>query len=125
MCPGSADRQSRRTGSAVLGKGGHVEATESPDEHEIANVLARSDGRIHWWHMRRIDSLATHGTGCTLASALAVGLGAGMDIEEATEKALNYVWNAIDNGPGLGEGQGPMGHALGAVPFDLIHRKGN
>ena len=113
----------RRTGSAVIGKGGHIEPTGMPDENMITNVLARSDGRIGRWQMLRIDSLATHGTGCTLASALAVGLGAGMDIEEACEKALRYVWSAIEHGPGFGEGTGPMGHGLGVRPFEIIHKK--
>jgi hydroxymethylpyrimidine/phosphomethylpyrimidine kinase len=114
----------RRTGSAVLGKGGHIEPRPDAGGTEIVNVLARSDGRLNWWRMVRLESLATHGTGCTLASALAVGLGAGMDIEEATEKALHYVWDAIDHGPGFGHGTGPMGHGLGIQPFEHIHRKG-
>ena len=113
----------RRTGSAVIGKGGHIEPAGSPDESMITNVLARSDGRMTTWKMLRIDTLATHGTGCTLASALAVGLGAGLEIEEAVERALNYVWSAIEHGPGLGEGTGPLGHGLGIDPFELIHKK--
>ncbi|TMJ18630.1 MAG: bifunctional hydroxymethylpyrimidine kinase/phosphomethylpyrimidine kinase [Alphaproteobacteria bacterium] len=113
----------RRTGSAVIGKGGHIESAGDPEESLITNVLARSDGRITRWQMLRLDSFATHGTGCTLASALALGLGAGMDIEEAAEKALHYVWNAIEQAPGFGEGTGPMGHGLGIRPFELIHRK--
>jgi hydroxymethylpyrimidine/phosphomethylpyrimidine kinase len=113
----------RRTGSAVIGKGGHIEPADSLEGSLITNILARSDGRRSRWTMLRLDSLATHGTGCTLASALALGLGAGMDIEEATEKALHYVWNAIDHGPGFGQGTGPMGHGLGIRPFELIHRK--
>ena len=113
----------RRTGSAVIGKGGHIEPTGSSDESMITNVLARSDGRITTWQMLRIDTFATHGTGCTLASALAVGLGAGLEIEEAVEKALHYVWSAIEHGPGLGEGTGPLGHGLGIRPFELIHKK--
>ena len=113
----------RRTGSAVIGKGGHIEPAESPEESMITNVLARSDGRMTTWKMLRIDTFATHGTGCTLASALAVGLGAGMEIEEAVERALHYVWSAIEHGPGLGEGTGPIGHGLGIRPFELIHRK--
>lgn len=113
----------RRTGSAVLGKGGHIEPAQDDAELRITNLLARSDGSLHRWLFARIDTLATHGTGCTLASALAVGLGAGMAIEEATAKALQYVWHAIDHGPGFGKGTGPMGHALGIEPFEHIHRK--
>lgn len=113
----------RRTGSAVIGKGGHIEPAHATEESLITNILARSDGRLRRWKMLRINTFATHGTGCTLASALAVGLGAGMEIEEATENALHYVWSAIQHGPGFGEGTGPLGHGLGIRPFDLIHRK--
>ena len=89
---------------------------------EVVDVLFDgSEFRV--WRRPKLDTASTHGTGCTLASALAVGLGAGLEIEEAVEKALHYVWSAIEHGPGLGEGTGPLGHGLGIRPFELIHKK--
>ena len=67
-----------------------------------------------------IDTPDTHGTGCTFAAALATGLGSGLSIGEAFIQAVRFVRLAILNAPGLGEGHGPVGHALGMVPFDVV-----
>ncbi|MEO7787827.1 MAG: bifunctional hydroxymethylpyrimidine kinase/phosphomethylpyrimidine kinase, partial [Sphingomicrobium sp.] len=64
--------------------------------------IARLDGK-------RFDTSGTHGTGCTLASALACGLGAGMPIEQAFTQAVRFVRLAILAAPGLGQGNGPLG----------------
>ena len=58
----------------------------------------------------RIDTRHTHGTGCTLASAIATGIAQGMDIHAAVVRARNYVFEAIRYAPGLGHGHGPLNH---------------
>jgi hydroxymethylpyrimidine/phosphomethylpyrimidine kinase len=58
-----------------------------------------------------------------LASAVATGLGAGMAMEDAIDRARRYVRAALAAAPGFGAGNGPIGHTLGVVPFDLIHNK--
>jgi hydroxymethylpyrimidine/phosphomethylpyrimidine kinase len=85
--------------SAVLLKGGHL-----PGE-EVVDVLASGAG-IKAFHARRIESRHTHGTGCTLASAVAVGLAQGMGLEEAVHRARLYVRSAIATAPGYGQGMG-------------------
>ncbi len=116
----AASTLARRTAAAVLAKGGHVEPPFGDIPAMIVDFLVASNGNIHRWSRERIDSKDTHGTGCTLASALAVSLGAGDSMEKAVERALDYVYRAILSAPGFGEGHGPMGHSLGAVPADSI-----
>lgn len=93
-----------RHGCHVLIKGGH-----GPDD-EIVDQLISPNGGSREWRSPRIDSMATHGTGCTLASAVAAGLGQGMAIENAVDRAIEYVRLAIYDAPNLGQGHGPMGH---------------
>ncbi len=89
---------------AVLVKGGHLPGDTVPD------VLVTSAGaRI--WDSPRIATRHTHGTGCTLASAIAAGLAQGRDIESAVDRARDYVRRAIASAPGLGRGHGPLDHA--------------
>ncbi|MGE4061621.1 MAG: bifunctional hydroxymethylpyrimidine kinase/phosphomethylpyrimidine kinase, partial [Sphingomonadales bacterium] len=59
---------------------------------------------------RRIDTEHTHGTGCTLASAIAAGIAQGMGIADAVARARDYVHRAIATAPGLGRGHGPLNH---------------
>jgi hydroxymethylpyrimidine/phosphomethylpyrimidine kinase len=59
---------------------------------------------------KRFDTTDTHGTGCTLASALACGLGAGLTVQKAFEQAVRFVRIAIIEAPGFGQGSGPIGH---------------
>jgi hydroxymethylpyrimidine/phosphomethylpyrimidine kinase len=99
--------------SAVLAKGGHL------DGDELVDLLVTPDGAVRRWAGRRIESRHTHGTGCTLASGIAAGLGAGLPLPAAIERARLYVRAAILAAPGLGAGHGPMGHALGKSWFDL------
>ena len=101
-------------GCHLLAKGGHAEGDWIVDE------LWRPNGRSRHWEAKRIEATDTHGTGCTLASAIAVGLGAGMTIEDAVDRAIRFVRIAILSAPGLGGGHGPLGHTLGVVPFDEI-----
>lgn len=93
----------RRTGAAVLLKGGHA------DGDMIVDQLIDPDGGEHRWCAVRIESRHSHGTGCTLASAIATGLGAGMPLGDAITRARAYVRQALENAPGLGGGHGPMG----------------
>ena len=99
---------------AVLAKGGHLPGPQ------VTDVLVMPVGSMTRWQDARIDTRHTHGTGCTLASALATGLGQGRDLVEAVIRARTYVRRAILAAPGLGAGHGPMGHALGGTPFDAL-----
>ncbi len=92
-----------KSGSAVLAKGGHGES------ETIADVLVRPDGAIAQYECARIDSEHTHGTGCTLASAITTMLGVGETLESAIARARNYVQQAIENAPRFGSGTGPVG----------------
>jgi hydroxymethylpyrimidine/phosphomethylpyrimidine kinase len=90
--------------AAVLLKGGHGSGTELTDvlaERGRAPILLRTP---------RIDTVHTHGTGCSLASAIAAGLAQGMGLEAAVRRAHAYVQAAIKAAPGLGKGHGPLGH---------------
>jgi hydroxymethylpyrimidine/phosphomethylpyrimidine kinase len=89
---------------AVLVKGGHL-----PGE-TVADVLVTAGG-ARVWESPRIATRHTHGTGCTLASAIAAGLAQGQDVESAVDRARTYVQRAIAGAPGLGRGHGPIDHA--------------
>jgi hydroxymethylpyrimidine/phosphomethylpyrimidine kinase len=89
---------------AVLLKGGHLPGGT------VYDVLASAAG-IRVWESPRIDSRHTHGTGCTLASAIAAGLAQGLPMEAAVERARDYVQRAIASAPRLGRGHGPLDHA--------------
>ena len=89
---------------AVLVKGGHLEGPV------LFDLLLTADGETVF-ESRRIDTSHTHGTGCTLASAIATGLAQGMDVAGAVARARDYVHRAIATAPGLGKGHGPLNHA--------------
>ena len=89
---------------AVLMKGGHL------DGDTVHDVLATAAGFAEWTSPR-IATRHTHGTGCTLASAIAAGLAQGMDIAAAVTRARDYVQRAIASAPGIGRGHGPLDHA--------------
>jgi hydroxymethylpyrimidine/phosphomethylpyrimidine kinase len=107
----------KATGTAVLAKGGHV------DSPHVEDLLVEPGRETHRWQAERIETLNTHGTGCTLASAIACGLGQGRSLADSTGRARDYVQAAILAAPGFGEGHGPIGHTLGTVPANLIHSK--
>jgi hydroxymethylpyrimidine/phosphomethylpyrimidine kinase len=88
----------------LLIKGGHG------DDDRIVDELHLSVGQCEAWASQRIDTRSTHGTGCTLASAIATGLGQGMALIPAIERARLFVRLALHDAPGLGQGHGPMGH---------------
>jgi hydroxymethylpyrimidine/phosphomethylpyrimidine kinase len=89
---------------AVLLKGGHL------DGDTVHDVLAIASGCTEWTSPR-IATRHTHGTGCTLASAIAAGLAQGMAVVASVERARDYVQRAIASAPGLGRGHGPLDHA--------------
>ncbi|MGQ5701020.1 bifunctional hydroxymethylpyrimidine kinase/phosphomethylpyrimidine kinase [Sandaracinobacteroides sp. A072] len=89
--------------AAVLAKGGHLEGDTVVDWLVTHNAQQRFESPRH-------ETRHTHGTGCTLASAVATGLAAGLPLAEAVEKARAYVQAALRAAPGLGAGHGPLGH---------------
>ena len=101
-------------GCHLIAKGGHAEGWQIHDR------LLAPGGLLREMFAKRFDTTDTHGTGCTFASAVACGLGDGMAIEDAFVRAIRFVRIAILSAPGLGEGHGPLGHALGVNPFDEI-----
>lgn len=90
-------------GCHVLVKGGHDEGDE------IVDRLMSPRGETREWCGKRIDTEETHGTGCTLASAIACGLGQRMSIDDAIGRAISFVRIALIGAPGLGAGHGPLG----------------
>ena len=99
-----AGRRIQALGPRVgLVKGGHLEGNESID---IAVTAAGSED----FRADRLSTRHTHGTGCTLASAIAANLALGLDDMEAIGRAKAYVTEAIRRAPGLGRGHGPLGH---------------
>ena len=91
-------------GVTYLAKGGDADG----DEVEDRLVIPGQDTMI--WRALRIVTRHTHGTGCTLASAIATGLGEGKPLAEAISNARAFVRAALEAAPGFGEGHGPMGH---------------
>ena len=100
---GGAEAMARRS-VAYLAKGGDAEGPVVEDR------LVRSGSDDLVWRSPRIDTRHTHGTGCTLSSAIATLLGMGQPLEEAIEGAREFVRAALQAAPGFGAGHGPMGH---------------
>ena len=98
-----------RYGCAVLLKGGHSVSD--------ANDLLYADGTYRWFYGKRIDNPNTHGTGCTLSSAIAANLAKGFCLCESVRRAKDYISGALFAMLDLGKGSGPMNHA-----FDLNSR---
>ena len=101
----AADRLLALGAKAVLMKGGHLEGDRVID-------LLVQDGRVDRFEDARIPSRSTHGTGCTLASAIAAGLAQTMNLVDAVARARSYVRKAIETAPGYGQGHGPLNHAV-------------
>jgi hydroxymethylpyrimidine/phosphomethylpyrimidine kinase len=72
-----------------------------------------ADGRYKWFSGKRIDNPNTHGTGCTLSSAIASNLAKGYDLETSIQRAKDYISGALAAMLDLGQGSGPMNHAFG------------
>lgn len=91
--------------AAVLVKGGHLPGDD------VVDVLVTRTGATRRFEGPRIATRSTHGTGCTLASAIATGLGAGLVLEDAIEQARAFLDGALRAAPNFGSGHGPMHHA--------------
>ena len=91
-------------GVAFLAKGGDAEGAI------VEDVLVRPGAPDRMWRSERIDTPHTHGTGCTLSSAIATLLGKGRSLEQAVDEARQFVRAALLAAPGFGSGHGPMGH---------------
>lgn len=100
----AGEELARRTGAAVLAKGGHAEGAT------ITDVLIVPGEPPRAFDHARIDTVHTHGTGCTLSSAIATLLGQGESLAEAVARARRFVFAAIEAAPGFGAGSGPLGH---------------
>ena len=96
---------------AVLLKGGHLPGDV------VTDLLCDASGE-RVFEGPRIATRSTHGTGCTLASALAVGLAQGLSLASAADRARRYVREAIRTAPGLGSGHGPLNHGHTVRAFD-------
>ena len=90
---------------AVLLKGGH--------SINDANDLLYADGEFHWFYSKRVDNPNTHGTGCTLSSAIAANLAKGFDVFESVKRAKEYISDVLAAGLNLGAGSGPLMHNFG------------
>jgi hydroxymethylpyrimidine/phosphomethylpyrimidine kinase len=88
---------------AVLLKGGHLEGDE------LVDLLLTAQGTRRFTDTR-LQTRSTHGTGCTLASAIATGLALGQPLGEAVSDARRYVRRAMETAPGFGQGHGPLNH---------------
>ena len=90
-------------GCAVLAKGGH-------GLNDANDYLY--DGAGTWFYGRRVDTANTHGTGCTLSSAIAANLAKGHDLQNSVGRAKNYLTGALMSGLDLGKGSGPLDHGF-------------
>ncbi len=99
----AAEALLKQGADAALVKGGHIPG------RVLVDVLQTQHGE--WlFESERIETDATHGTGCTLASAISAFVGQGIDMTEAVEQARTYLQGAIRNAPQLGKGHGPVAH---------------
>ena len=98
----AAEEIGRQYGCGVLCKGGH--------SINDANDLLYQDGKVTWFAGKRINNPNTHGTGCTLSSAIAANLAKGCELAEAVRLAKEYISGALAAMLDLGKGSGPMNH---------------
>lgn len=101
---GAAETISRKYGCAVLCKGGH--------QLNDANDLLYRESGFRWFYGKRIQNPNTHGTGCTLSSAIAANLAKGFDLDTSVERAKAYISGALAAMLDLGRGSGPMNHGF-------------
>jgi hydroxymethylpyrimidine kinase/phosphomethylpyrimidine kinase len=108
----------REMGSpAVLVKGGHLQGKAEGGTASAVDVLD-DEGRVTLFREEFIETTSTHGTGCTLAAAIAACLGRGQTLEQAVGTAKRFVTDAIRHAPGLGHGHGPVNHSVKVVISD-------
>lgn len=100
----AAKQIAAKTGSAVLVKGGHLS--------DCADDLLFTEEQMHWLPATRINNPNTHGTGCTLSSAIACGLAQGISMTGSVKRAKRYLTACIQYGLNLGHGSGPLQHKV-------------
>lgn len=112
----AADTLLARGARAVLVKGGHLPGTE------VVDLLAFDGGARHWMRGPRIASANTHGTGCTLSSAIAAQLALGTPLQQAVAAAREFVRAALAAGAGVrtGAGSGPLNHGHAPLPMRIL-----
>ena len=98
----AAKKLARHISGAILVKGGHLVSD--------ATDLLYENGNVHWFKSERVNNPNTHGTGCTLSSAIACGLAGGKTLEESIPNAKEYLTGALKSMLDLGKGPGPMDH---------------
>lgn len=98
----AAEAIAKESGTAVLVKGGHL-------VNDAMDYLYTKEGG-QWFRAERIDNPNTHGTGCTLSSAIACGLARGLSLPESIKSAKEYLTGALRAGLDLGKGSGPLDH---------------
>lgn len=98
----AAEKIATTVAGGILIKGGHLENT--------ANDLLYVRGKVHWFKGEKVNNPNTHGTGCTLSSAIACNLAAGESLEESIAHAKAYITGALRAGLDLGTGSGPLNH---------------
>lgn len=101
-CIRAARTIGKKIPTAILIKGGHLKDT--------ADDLLWNKGEIHWFEGKRVDNPNTHGTGCTLSSAIASNLAAGCDLVTSIQNAKDYITGALNDNLDLGKGSGPLNH---------------
>jgi hydroxymethylpyrimidine/phosphomethylpyrimidine kinase len=106
----AADKILQMGAGALLLKGGHATGAFGSMSEEIEDWLFTNDD-FCTFKSARIFSKNTHGTGCTLASAIACGIAQGLGLKEAVARARDYVRKAIETAPQFGEGHGPLNHS--------------
>lgn len=99
----AAETLSKRHGCSVLMKGGHM-------VNDACDFLFKKSGDGIWFDGKRVDNKNTHGTGCTLSSAIASNLAKGMTLEESVKNAKDYLTLALEARMDLGKGSGPLCH---------------
>ena len=105
----AAEKISQFVSGAVLIKGGHLE--------DSADDLLYEAGKALWYHGEKVDNPNTHGTGCTLSSAIACNLAEGLSLEKSVERAKAYITGALKAGLNLGKGSGPLDHTYAIEGF--------
>ena len=101
----AAEMIGRQFGCSVLLKGGH-------QRQDANDLLWKKDGAMRWFYGTRIENPNTHGTGCTLSSAIAANLAKEFELEESVKRAKQYLSDALEFKLDLGAGSGPMNHAF-------------
>lgn len=98
----AAEKMTNMVNGGILIKGGHLK--------NAADDMLYIKGKVHWYKSGRVDNENTHGTGCTMSSAIACNLAGGCSLEESVLKAKEYITGALKVGLNLGKGSGPLDH---------------